>query len=58
MALNMQLLCRVCGKTVEDVKYYADPQFWEVSMKQIFCGATCSTKWVKENKNLEKTRRR
>ena len=53
MSENWQFLCRVCGKTVQDVKYYADPQFWEVSMKQILCGAECATRWVKENKNLD-----
>jgi len=59
----MNLLCRNCGKTVDDVVYYADPQFWNVPMKQIFCGAQCSTQWVeknkhwlKRNKHSEKTR--
>ena len=37
---NMHFVCRVCRKPVHDVKYYADPQFWEVSMKQIFCSVS------------------
>ena len=54
---NMHFVCRVCRKPVQDVVYYADPQFWEVSMKQIFCDARCSTQWTKENKHLEKVRK-
>ena len=46
--------CEVCKNKIDNALYWADPKFYDIPKKILFCSAQCSLIYYEKIKNLFK----